>query len=59
MHKTVLMNAMDSLLKRARNNLSIGWFNPELMEEIEFINGALKLVTNFETKLMSEIEDID
>jgi len=59
MQKTVLMNAMAWRLKQARDNLSIGWHNPELMEEIEFIHGALKLITNFETKLVSELDDVD
>jgi len=59
MDKTVLMDVMASKLREARNNLSVGWHNPELMEEIQFIHNALNLVTNFESKLLSELEDID
>lgn len=59
MQKTVLMDAMAWRLAQARDNLSIGWHNPELMEEIECIHGALKLVSSFEMKLLSELEDVD
>lgn len=53
--KNVLMFAMSSRIKMARDNLNLGWHDPELA----CLHGALKLIENFEAKLKSELDDID
>lgn len=57
--KEKLMDAMAERIKRARADLSVGWHNPEIMEEIAHLSAAIKLLVNFEKKLISELDDID
>ena len=57
--KTVLMNAMGAKIKQVRYDLSFGFHNPELMDEIGVLNDVIKLVARFEASLLSELEDID
>jgi len=57
--KEKLMDAMAARIKRARVDLAIGWHNPDIMEEIAQLNTAIKLIVNFENKLISELDDID
>lgn len=57
--KDKLMDAMAERIKRARVDLAIGWHNPDIMEEIAQLNTAIKLIVNFEKKLLSELDDID
>jgi len=57
--KNLIMIAMSQRINKVRDNLSIGWHNPELMEDLECLQSALRLITNFEAKLKSELDDID
>jgi hypothetical protein len=57
--KVLLMNTMGCKIKQVRHDLSYGFHNPELMAEIGLLNDIIKLVTSFEDRLMSELDDID
>lgn len=58
-YKTVLMDAMQCKIKEARSNLSIGWHNPEVMEQIDQLYKVLKDVEKFERALITDNMDID
>jgi len=49
---------MTSEIKRARQLLSQGLHDPTTMETLEALNQSLKIVTNFETKLIDDL-DVD
>jgi len=53
-----IRNAMTSEIKRARQLLSQGLHDPTVMETLEALNQSLKIVTNFETKLIDDL-DVD
>jgi hypothetical protein len=57
--KESLTNAAQAKIRQARLDLSIGWHNPELLEEIDHIMSAIKILRNFETKLIMGNLDID
>lgn len=53
-----IKNAMAYEIKRARQLLSQGLHDPTTMETLEALSQSLKLVTNFEMKLLTDL-DID
>ena len=53
------MNAMGAKLRIARRELCNGRHDPELMEKIDTLHQVIRLVTNFENQLLTEIYDID
>lgn len=53
------MNTMGAKLRIARRELCNGRHDPALMEEIDALHQVIRLVTNFETQLLTEIYDID
>ena len=57
--KETLMNAMGAKLRIARRELCNGRHDPELMEKIDTLHQVIRLVTNFENQLLTEIYDID
>ncbi len=57
--KTLIMYAMGSKLKQVRSDLTNGYHNPILMEEIGHLNDVIELVISFEHRLLSELDDID
>lgn len=58
-YKDNLEKTVRAKIRQARLDLSIGWHNPELLDEIHKLMSLIKLVQNFETKLMSDNFDID
>jgi hypothetical protein len=58
-YKTAIMDAMQRKIKEARADLSIGWHNPEVMEQIDALYRVLKHVEKFEDKLFLDNMDID
>jgi hypothetical protein len=54
----IVRNAMQSEITRARKLLRQGLHDPTVMETLETLSKSLKLVTNFEMKLLSEL-DVD
>ena len=57
--KTALMDTMQLKINEARANLSIGWHNPDVMEDIEHLYKTLKCVEKFELNLYLDNMDID
>ena len=54
----IVRHAMKSEIERARKLLRQGLHDPTAMETLETLSKSLKLVTNFEMKLLSEL-DVD
>ncbi len=54
----IVRHAMQSEIKRARKLLCQGMHDPTVMETLDTLSKSLKLVTNFEMKLLSEL-DVD
>jgi hypothetical protein len=57
--KDTLMNTMGAKLRIARRELCNGRHDPILFEEIDTLHRTIRLVTNFENQLLTEIYDID
>ena len=54
----IVRHAMHSEITRARKLLRQGLHDPTVMETLETLSKSLKLVTNFEMKLLAEL-DVD
>lgn len=53
------MNAMDTKIKQARDNLSRGLHDPLTMEEIDIISGILHKYISYENVLKRSNMDVD